>query len=80
MNSIGTTLDKKFVQDINANHPGRAIVSGAEGFIVSVGFFAVIVVAEFGSVSCKLFVGGEIEESAYTAPSSNAPSHSSRPR
>jgi hypothetical protein len=60
MNSIGTTLDKKFVQVIIANHPGRAIVSGAEGFVVPVGFFAVIFVAEFGSVSCKLFVGGEI--------------------
>jgi hypothetical protein len=75
MNSIGRTIDKKFVQDINVNHPGRAIVLGAEGFIVSVSFFALIVVAEFGSVSCKLFVGGEIEESAYTGPSSNAPSH-----
>jgi hypothetical protein len=51
MNSIGRTIDKKFVQDINVNHPGRAIVLGAEGFIVSVSFFALIVVAEFGSVS-----------------------------
>ena len=51
MHSIGTALHEKIIQVIITNHTCRGKVTRAEGFVITVSFFSVIIVTEFGSVA-----------------------------